>query len=176
MMRSQCTHDYPEDRRAASAALIYKAGKNNIPECVTASCTHTPAEPSLSTYTKTCTDTERIVPASPPSAQTTSLARSRRCSWAQRDTSWCPPSCQGAPTHFCRGQKKERTNPGWRDVVALVTNKGAFCLSILMFSYAWILLKATHCNQTETVNNGRKKRYFNNFLCNSFESVCIIAI
>lgn len=127
---SCCLHKRSSEKKSAFRVSLHHA--------------RSPAEPSLSTYANTCTDTQRIVPASPPSAQTTSLARSQRCSWAQHDTSWCPPSCQGAPTRFCRGRKKERTNPGWRDGVAMVTSKSAFCLSILMFSYAWILFKMPH--------------------------------
>lgn len=41
------------------------------------------------------------IPFSPASAPTISPARTQRCSWARRDTSWCLPFYPGAPTHSC---------------------------------------------------------------------------
>lgn len=41
------------------------------------------------------------VPSVPAWALTISPARTQRCSWVPRGTSWCLPSYPGAPTRFC---------------------------------------------------------------------------
>lgn len=50
------------------------------------------------------------IPSSPASAPTISPARTRRCSWALRGTSWCLPFYPGAPTRSCgkAGMKEGR--------------------------------------------------------------------
>lgn len=46
-------------------------------------------------------DKRASIPSSPAWALTISPARTQRCSWAPRGTSWCLPSYPGAPTRFC---------------------------------------------------------------------------
>ena len=70
------------------------------------------------------------VPFSPASAPTISPARTQRCSWARRGTSWCLPFYLGAPTRSCGeagvregwGVGSERANP--YQVVSMATSIG----------------------------------------------------
>ncbi len=91
----------------------------------------------------TCTKTEgetarerdrkgAVIPFSPASAPTISPARTQRCSWARRDTSWCLPFYPGAPTHSC-GEVgvKEGWGVGWKranpyQVVSMATSHFQF--------------------------------------------------
>lgn len=49
---------------------------------------------------------EASIPFSPASAPMISLARTQRCSWARRGTSWCLPFYLGAPTHSCEERRE----------------------------------------------------------------------
>lgn len=70
------------------------------------------------------------IPFSPASAPTISLARTQRCSWARRGTSWCLPSYPGAPTRSCgEAGVREGWGVGWKranpyQVVSMATSLG----------------------------------------------------
>lgn len=70
------------------------------------------------------------IPFSPASAPTISPARTRRCSWARRGTSWCLPFYPGAPTRSCgEAGVREGWGVGWKranpyQVVSMATSRG----------------------------------------------------
>lgn len=93
---------------------------------VTAHTTHTQKEREREREE----ERETGVPFSPASAPTISPARTRRCSWARRGTSWYLPFYLGAPTRFCGevgvrkgwGVEWRRANP--YQVVSMATSIG----------------------------------------------------
>lgn len=70
------------------------------------------------------------IPFYPASAPTICPARTQRCSWARRGTSWCLPFYPGAPTRSCgEAGVREGWGVGWKranpyQVVSMATSIG----------------------------------------------------